>query len=216
MKKIKDHSLYLLISEEYGRGRSILEIAKAAIAGGVDIIQLREKKIPKGDLINVAGPLSALCKKKNVTFIINDDPILAKEVDADGVHLGQKDLKLFKVNEARSIVGRDKIIGVSASSIKDVEEANEQDINYIGFGPVFPTVIKDKCAGTKDVEKVLEISTKPVFFIGGINLINIDELLAKGAQNVAVIRAILEADDVMAAAKALKERLNRQKNGKIA
>ena len=196
MKKIKDNSLYLIISEEYGRGRKALEIAKAAIAGGVDIIQMREKKLSKNDSYDMATSLAAICKKKKTVFIVNDDPILAKEVDADGVHLGQKDLKMFRVEEARGILGQNKIIGISTGSITDVEKANENEIDYIGYGPVFPTVIKDKCIGTKDVKNVLKLSKAPVFFIGGINLENIGELTAQGAKNVAIIRAILEAKDI--------------------
>ncbi|MFA6141966.1 MAG: thiamine phosphate synthase [Candidatus Omnitrophota bacterium] len=187
----------MIISEKYGHGRGAVDIAKSAIAGGADIIQMREKNKPRDEFVSLGNMLAGLCKEAGVTFIVNDDPILAKQVDADGVHLGQEDLALFKVEEARAILGKDKIIGISTSSIKDVEEANsKKDIDYIGFGPVFPTVVKEKCVGTKEIEKVLKISEKPVFFIGGISLNNIGGLLTKGACNVAVIRAILESDDI--------------------
>ena len=207
MTKIKENSLYLLITEEYCRGRSALEIAKAAISGGVDIIQLREKNILRSDIAEIARPLADLCKKNNVIFIINDDPVLAKEIDADGVHLGQKDLKLFTVDEARNLLGPDKIIGLSAGSAEEVRKADLSNIDYIGFGPVFCTAIKEQCVGTQDVGKALKITKKPIFFIGGINIDNIDELLTKGAKNIAVIRAISEADDVIAATAQLKANL---------
>ena len=215
MKNIKEHSLYLLITEEYCCGRSAVEVARCAIAGGVDIIQLRDKDNLRSGIADTARSLAGLCKKNRVTFIINDDPILAEEVDADGVHLGQGDLKLFTVAEARKILGPKKIIGVSASSAEEAIKANGEDADYIGFGPVFPTAIKKGCIGTKDVGKILKLARKPVFFIGGIDLINIGELLAKGARNVAVIRAISEADDIKSTVKNFKKKLGKTKNGKI-
>lgn len=209
MKKIKEHSLYFLITEEYCRRRDCIEVARRSIDGGADMIQLREKNGPGSDVAGRARELCALCRQKGVTFIVNDDPILAKEVDADGVHLGQEDLKLFTVAETRQILGKNKIIGLSTGSVDDVERANGEDVDYIGFGPVFPTTVKDKCVGTKAVELVLKTANKPVFFIGGIGVDNVDELLAKGAKNIAVIRAISEADDIKRAAKELKTKIGR-------
>ena len=197
-QKIKNNSLYLIITEEYGRGRSALEIAGAAIAGGVDIIQMREKKKGEAELVELGVKLAELCKNRNVPFIVNDDPMLAKKVGADGVHLGQEDARRITASVARDILGDDKIIGLSTSCIEEIKKANSEDVDYIGFGPVFPTVLKEKCVGTTDVAKVLEISKKPVFFIGGINLTNIDELITIGARNIALMRGISEAEDVKA------------------
>ena len=207
MEKIKDHSLYLIITEEYGRGRKAVDVAGAAIAGGVDIIQMREKNKSRGELLSLGKQLAALCKARGVIFIVNDDPALTKEIDADGVHLGQEDLKRVTVSEARRILGKDKIIGISASSLSEIEAANKEDIDYVAFGPVFPTAVKGACVGTKDAKKVIEVSKKAVFFIGGISLLNMGELLEKGAKNIALIRAISEADDMTAAAKEIKEKL---------
>ena len=215
MRKIIDGSLYLLITSEYCRGRNVLDVAWEAISGGVDIIQLREKNILRPYITEIARPLADLCKNNKVVFIINDDPVLAKELNADGVHLGQEDLKLFTVDEARKVMGQGKIIGLSASSVEEVRKAKLLDIDYIGFGPVFPTVVKESCVGTKDVQEVLEITKKRIFFLGGINLNNIDELLVKGAKNIAVIRAITEASDVEAAARGLKNKLEGARDGKI-
>ncbi len=212
MVKIKDHSLYLVISAEYGRGRTAEEIARLAIAGGVDLIQLREKNKVSAEIIETARKLAALCRKAGVLFIVNDDPRLASEAGADGVHLGQEDLKRVTIDEARDIVGRNKIIGISTSSLEEVEAANLADVDYIAFGPVFRTTIKDNCVGTKDVERVLKLSRHAVFFIGGINLSNVGELLAKSAKNISLIRAILEADDITAMTKNLKTKLNEVHN----
>ena len=207
--KIKNGSLYLLVSAKYGRGRSPAEITKAAIAGGVDMIQMREKDRLSSELLDEASAIRAICRKNKITFVVNDDPMLAKKVDADGVHLGQGDAKLYTVNEARAILGKDKLIGLSTGSIEEVRLASNEDIDYIGFGPVFPTKEKIGCVGTGDIEKVLAIAKKPVFFIGGINISNIDELVTKGAKNIAVIRAILESEDITSAARVLKDKFKR-------
>jgi len=207
--KIKDHSIYLVITEECCRGRKAIDIAEAAIAGGVDMIQMREKGKPQGELLGLGKQLAALCKEKSVIFIVNDNPVLAKEVNADGVHLGQEDLKQCPINKAREIIGSNKIIGISTHSVKEFETANGEDVDYIAFGPVFPTKTKDYFLGTNDMPKVLEIARKPVFFIGGINLSNMGELLALGATNIALIRGITEAEDMAGVAGMFKERLLR-------
>lgn len=203
--------LYLVITEEYGKGRSALEIAKFAIAGGVDIIQMREKGKPEDELLTLGRSLAGLCKKKRVSFIVNDDPILARNLDADGVHLGQEDAKLMPVAKARQIMGPGKTIGISTHSVEELRSANKSGADYIAFGPIFHTKTKDYFLGTKDIEKVLEISTKPVFFIGGITLSNIDEVLVRGARNIALIRAITEADNIPLSVINFKNKLKSQK-----
>ena len=218
MKKIKDYSLYLVITEEYGKGRSAMEIARRAIKGGVDVIQMREKNKPIGELVGLGNQLSRLCKDNNVTFIVNDDPLLAKEVNADGVHLGQEDIKLFSLDVARRVLGHKKIIGISTRSIEQFKAANKKDVDYIAFGPVFHTEIKGGYAGIKDIGKILNIASKPVVFIGGITLLNIDELLKIGAKHISLIRGIIQEDDITAAAKKFREKINkfkgkRTKNG---
>ena len=205
---IKDHSLYLVITEEYGGPRSALEMAGAAIAGGVDIVQMRQKDKSREELLKLGRELFRLCKGNGVTFIVNDDPSMAKEVDADGVHLGQDDILKTPVKEARRILGPSKIIGVSTGSLAQVLEANNEDVDYMGYGPVFKTEIKNRCVGTGDIGRVLSVSKKPVFFIGGITLSNVDELLNKGAKNIALIRGILQADDITSAAKSFRNKLD--------
>jgi thiamine-phosphate pyrophosphorylase len=207
MEKIKEHSLYLIISEECGKGKNACEIAEAAIAGGVDIVQMREKDKPKEELILLGKKLLSLCNNSGTTFIVNDDPTLAGELGADGVHLGQEDAKSFPIKSARRIVGGNGIVGISTHSFGQFKKANDDDVDYIAFGPVFPTKTKDYSIGTKDVEKVLKIAAKPVFFIGGINLSNIGELLKKGAKNIALIRGITEATDVKAVTAEFKRKV---------
>ena len=207
MKKLKDHSLYLVISEEYGNGRGALEIAKSAIKGGVDVIQMREKKKNIMQLVELGKKLSALCKQNRATFIVNDDPMIAKEVDADGVHLGQEDLELFSLEVSRRILGVSKIIGVSTHSLEQFKKAHEQDFDYIAFGPIFETKTKNYFLGTDGVENIARIAKKPVFFIGGIKFSNIDEILRRGAKNIALIRGITEAEDIESASKKFKNNL---------
>ena len=207
MQKIRDYSLYLVISEEYGKGRNVLEIAKAAIAGGVDIIQMREKNKPHEELVRLGKKLAALCKESGVLFIVNDDPTIAKEAGADGVHIGQEDIKKYPIDKTRKIIGKDRIIGISADSLDNFKKANEEDVDYIGFGPVFPTVVKDRCAGDKDIKEILNIAKKPVVFIGGINISNVDSLLRQGAKNISLIRDIVEAEDITAKVKMFKEKM---------
>ena len=202
--------LYLLVTEEYCRGRNIVNVVEEAISGGVDMIQLRQKERSGHDIGRTAKSLADICRKSGTPFIINDDPLLARDAGAHGVHLGQEDLKKFTVRQARDIMGDNSIIGLSAGSIKEVERANAEEVDYVGFGPVFPTAIKENCVGIQDVESVLKIAKKPVFFIGGIGLENIDELLARGAKNIAVIRAITQADDIKSAVESLKNKIKGQ------
>ncbi len=204
MKHINDYSLYLVTSQEYSAGRSSFEVAQAAIDGGVDIIQMREKNLSRQDLIKLGKKLAKLSKKGNIAFIANDDPFIALEIDADGVHLGQEDLKRYSIDKTREILGRDKLIGLSTHSLEEVAYANKLDINYIAFGPLFTTKTKTYSISTKDVTKAVALSKFPVVGIGGINKDNIKEVLNLGAKNIALIRGITESKDIAAKVKELK------------
>lgn len=207
MKKIKDYSLYLVISEEYALGRDTISIAKAAISSGVDILQMREKNKPKDELRKIGSELAQLCRKSKTTLILNDDPYLVKEIDADGVHIGQSDLVKYPFKAIREIIGKNKLIGLSTHSLEQFKEANKSDVDYISFGPIFFTKTKDYFIGTQDIADVLKIALKPVIFIGGINILNLDDLLKKGARNIALIRGIVEAEDIGSMTKFFKAKL---------
>ena len=213
MAKITDNSLYLVLTEECGRGRPVIELAGLAISGGIDMLQMREKNKSRDELVGLGVELCKMCKESKVKFIVNDDPSLAKEVNADGVHLGQEDLSAWPVKKTRELLGADPIIGVSAHSLEQFKKANAEDFDYIAFGPIFPTKTKDYFIGTSEIGTVLNIARKPVVFIGGINLKNIDTLLGMGAKNIALIRAIMEADDIMVATKRFKEKIDAKKEG---
>lgn len=205
MKIPEDFTLYLVITEECGNGRNALEIAKAAIAGGVDIIQMREKDKPQEELIKLGKRLAELCKDKGVIFIANNDPFIAKDSGADGLHLGQEDIKRYPLKEARKVLGPDKIIGISTHSMEQFIRANGEDFDYIAFGPIFETKTKDYFIGADDVGEVARIAKKPVFFIGGINLSNIGDILKRGAGRIALIRGITEAEDITSKTKEFKD-----------
>ncbi len=207
MVKLKDYSLYLVITEGYALGRDSLSIAKAAIAGGVDILQMREKDKSSEELCKIGGELSRFCKNSEIIFIVNDDPDLAKEVDADGVHIGQSDLIKHPIKKIRGIIGKSKLIGLSTHSLEEFKRANESDLDYISYGPIFPTKTKDYFIGTSEIKDVLSIASKPVVFIGGINILNLDGLLDLGVRNIALIRDIVEAEDITLKTKEFKHKL---------
>jgi thiamine-phosphate pyrophosphorylase len=213
---IKDGSLYLVLSEEYGGAAPLMLIAKQAIAAGVDILQMREKYKSPEELICLGRQLASLCKDNGVTFIVNDDPLLAKKLEADGIHLGQEDIRQYPVNTVRQIIGRDKIIGLSTHCLEQFHRANQMDVDYVAFGPLFPTKTKSYHIGTGDVRRVLQTALKPVVFIGGISTNNLDLLLAAGVSNIALIRDIMQAENVAARTKWYKSRLmTNKRNGEV-
>lgn len=191
-------------------------IAEQAIIGGIDILQMREKRKSREELLSLGHIISYSCKKSGVIFIVNDNPLLARTLDADGVHLGQEDIRQYPINTVRQMIGRSKIIGLSTHSLRQFRQANQMDLDYIAFGPVFPTKTKNYHIGTGDVATVLQTAAKPVVFIGGINTTNLDSLLAGGVSNIALIRDIMQAEDIVARTKWYKSRLmSNRKNGEV-
>jgi thiamine-phosphate pyrophosphorylase len=208
---IKDHSLYLVTSEEYSQGRTSLEVAASALEGGIDILQMREKTKSRDELIDLGRELSKLCKGKATIFIVNDDPFLAREVEADGVHLGQEDLEKYPLEVVRDIMGKERIIGVSTHSVEQFKGANSSDTDYIAFGPIFPTKTKEYHIGPEEISTVMDMALKPVVFIGGINLDNIDEVMRRGARNIALIRGITASEDIREKVMGFKRAINSYK-----
>ncbi len=208
MNNIRSYNLYLVLSSEYTNRRPILDVAKQAVVAGVDILQMREKGMSEKDLLTLGKDLLSLCREFNTTFIVNDSPYLARDLNADGVHLGQEDIKRCPLLNARNIIGQGKIIGISTHSIEEFRKANSEDFDYIAFGPIFPTKTKDYCIGADEIDEVLDITSKPVIFIGGINIENVGLLLDKGAKNIAAIRAIVGSDDVAGAIDSFRKKIN--------
>ena len=207
-KKINDNSLYLVITEKYSQSKTSLEIAKEAIKGGVDIIQMREKNKTQEELYALGQQVNNLCNENNVMFIVNDNPYLAKQIDADGVHLGQEDIKKYSIKTVRKLLGKDKIIGVSTHSVKEFEIFQEEDVDYLAFGPIFETKTKNYCIGTEDIENVIKKAIKPVVFIGGINSENINQVIEKGGKTIGIIREIVGANNIEEATRKMKKILS--------
>lgn len=201
--------LYLVTGEDASNGRSTLEVSQAAIDGGIDILQMREKRMGREQRSALGRELARRCRARHVLFIVNDDPLLAKEVDADGVHVGQEDLGTWPLERTRALLGKEKIIGLSTHSVAQVRQALSYDVDYISFGPIFPTLTKDYFIGTADIPAVLAMADRPVVLIGGITPENVDVLLEKGARNIAMIRAITQAEDVTSRVIELKDRLRK-------
>ena len=179
---------------------TLAEQVELCILGGATMIQYREKY---DESIEEARELQAVCKKYSVPFIINDDVMLAKQLDADGVHIGQSDMQLL---EARKILGKDKIVGVSAQTVEQAIEAEKNGADYLGVGAVFPTGSKSDAVDVSydQLKSICNAVKIPVVAIGGISEKNIFQLKNSGIVGVAVISAIFAQDDIELAAKNLR------------
>ena len=204
-EKLGSAKLYLLFTVSMIKG-DYLQAARSAIEGGVDIIQLREKETPDRLFLAYARALRTLTEEAGVLFIVNDRVDIAELCGADGVHLGQEDLG---INEARKVVGFEKIIGMSTRNLEQAREAERAGADYIGIGPIFETSVKPetKPTGLGVIEKVSGEIGIPVFPLGGINADNIDEVVKAGGTRAAVCSAILCAEEIRSAAEEIKSRL---------
>jgi len=184
----------------------LLATASQIIEGGADIIQIRAKELSTKELIEKAEPVRELARQHDVLFIVNDRPDVAVALDADGVHLGQEDMP---INLARQTLGIDRIIGVSTHNIEQAKQAEAEGADYIDAGPVFFTPAKKDTppTGVGFVESVKKSIRLPFVAIGGINKDNIAQLSNIGVKRIAVIRAILEAEDVTQATRQLKAKI---------
>ena len=201
-----EKKLYVITESAISKGRGNEEIVREAIKGGAEIIQLREKDWGKDRIKEEAVKLLKICRENNVLFIVNDYVDVAMEIGADGVHLGQSDMS---IEEARKICGDKLIIGLSTHSVEQAVDADQEDIDYITIGPIFKTRVKDYEVGVEIIKPVLDNVLKPVIAIGGINKENIDEVLEQGAESVAVISAVVSADDVKKAASELVKKIKK-------
>ena len=199
-----DYSLYLVTDRGLARGRSTLEIVTAAVHGGATVVQLREKDCSTRDFIEQALTIKEFLSTRGVPLIINDRVDVAQAVKADGVHLGQTDMPLAIVRE---ILGDSMIIGISAESLQNAIEAEKGGADYLGVGPIYATPTKTDTAPPLGLEGLREISKAvrlPLIGIGGLSRENSAEVIRSGADGVAVVSAIVAADDSEAAAKDLK------------
>ena len=201
----KLRGLYVIIDPEVVGGRDEVEIARAAIEGGARLIQLRDKRWEKGLQLPVARHLAHICRQAGLPFIVNDHVDLALAVEADGVHVGQKDLP---VSIVRRLLGREMIIGCSTNNSEEALQAQRDGADYVSVGRLFQTGSKldTRPATTETIRAVKAAVSLPVCAIGGISEENIDEVLAAGADMAAVIAAVIAAPDVREAARRLAVR----------
>ena len=188
-----DLSLYLVTdnSEDVDK---FLNTIEEAIKGGVTVVQIREKTADTLDFYNLALKVKEITSKYDVPLIVNDRVDIALAIDADGVHVGQSDMPC---DVTRKLIGQNKILGVSAATVKEAEKAESDGADYIGTGAVFPTATKDDADSvTKDelIEIVKSIDI-PVVAIGGINLDNAHELNGTGIAGLSVVSAIMSSDN---------------------
>lgn len=195
--------LYLVTDRDLSLGRTLEEVVSEAVAGGVTIVQLREKEAPTGEFVQLAMRLKEMLRPFGVPLIINDRVDVALAVDAEGVHIGQSDMP-YEI--ARKLLGHDKIIGLSVESMDDVLRANELDVNYIGISPVYGTPTKTDTAepfGLEGLRKAVAMSVHPTVAIGGMNASTIGEVISSGVDGVAVVSAICSASSPRDAASEL-------------
>lgn len=182
--------LYVITAEESHPGRSMHDVMEQTLIGGAGMLQLRNKKGSKAEVLEQARALRVLTRRYGVPFIVNDYPDIALAADADGVHLGQGDMS---VQEARALLGDDKIIGVSTHRLEHALRAERDGADYIGVGPVFPTATKPEKAAvtTAYVSEAAKLVTIPFVAIGGITPDNADSVIAAGAKRICAVSAIV-------------------------
>jgi thiamine-phosphate pyrophosphorylase len=202
-KRRIDFSLYLVTDRGLARGRSTPAIVAAALRGGVTCVQLREKTCSTREFIEEASRLKALLKPSGVPLIINDRVDVALAVGANGVHLGQSDMPLAT---ARSLVGKAMVIGITAESVEDAVAAQAGGADYLGVSPIFATPTKPDTAaplGMPGLQAIRRAVSLPLVAIGGLNHRNAAQAIRAGADGVAVVSAIVAAEDPEQAARDL-------------
>ncbi len=196
-----DVSLYVIIDKAFLGNRNIIDITKQIVKGGATTIQLRAKDTPTAEVVTMGSKMMQVIDGK-IPLIINDDVKAAITIGADGVHVGQKDLEALK---ARKLIGPNKILGVSASTVAQAKKAQHEEADYIGAGPIYPTLTKtdaDLPIGLDGLRAIKESVSIPVVAIGGITLENAIEV-AKITDGLAIISAILKAEDAQLATEQL-------------
>lgn len=206
--RLPDLAVYLVTDRALCRGRRLEDVVAQAVAGGVTVVQLREKQADTRDVLAQARALKALLTPLGVPLLINDRVDIALASGADGVHLGQSDMP---VAEARRLLGPEALIGLSIDEPHlnpcQLDEAATLPVDYLGIGPVYATATKADAGpalGLETLRAILPRVPRPFVGIGGIGLDNAAGVVAAGAQGVAVVSAICAADDPQAAARQLR------------
>lgn len=189
---MKDFGFYLVMTNPVA---GYAKCAEAAVKAGVRIIQLRMKHVSREEILREAREVRRVTQGSDTLFIVNDDPVIAAEAGADGVHVGQDDLS---PREVRLRFPELKIVGLSTHNLNQVIAANEEPVDYIGVGPVYATPTKDipdPTLGLETMGAMIAASRHPAVAIGGIDINRIPSVLAAGARNFAVVRAVCQSPD---------------------
>lgn len=195
--------LYAITDRHWLGDRSLIDVVRESLDGGVTFLQIREKELDDEHFYEEAVRLKAVAEEYDVPFIINDNVDVALKSDADGVHVGQNDMEAGNV---RALLGPDKILGVSAQTVEQAILAEERGADYLGVGAVFPTGSKDDAIEVphETLKAICEAVSIPVVAIGGITCANTIELAGSGICGISVISAIYAAKDIRGAAEGLK------------
>ena len=204
MKPHINYSLYLVTDEVERCRYGLVETVRRAVEGGVTLVQYRSEKLTYEEQKAQVLPLQQYLRSVGVPLIINDNVALAVEIDADGIHIGQDDMP---VAEARALIGSDKILGLTVTTAEQMAAVNTELVDYIGCGPVFPTITKEDAPLPMGVEgwaELAKLSPLPIVAIGGLNAERTAAIRATGlAAGVAVVSAICAAENPTAAAQQL-------------
>jgi len=200
LRRRLDLSVYLITDRTLCGARGVLDTVREAIAGGVSIVQLRDPEAKTRALVEEARALVALLRPAKIPLIVNDRVDVALAADADGVHVGQKDMM---VADVRRLIGRSRILGLSITSEADLDKADLDGIDYLGVGPIYASATKPDAAPPMAIgglRAVAERSSLPIVAIGGLHAGNAEEAIAAGALGIAVVSAICAAPDALVAA----------------
>jgi len=200
--------LYAVTDRTWLQGRSLADAVEEAIKAGVTLVQLREKDLDYDSFVKLALEIKSVTDKYQIPYIINDSIDVAIACGADGVHVGQSDMKAADV---RKLLGYEKILGVSVQTVEQAVKAEEEGADYIGVGSVFPTSTKSdaKSVSTDELKEICKAVKIPVVAIGGISRDNAMELAGSGIDGIAVVSAIFAQDDITAAVKDLRKILSK-------
>lgn len=211
MKKQEiDYTLYLCTDRDLMSTDTIEEAVEQAVKGGCTVVQLREKDCSSLEFYETALRVKKITDEYKIPLIINDRVDIALAVNADGVHVGQDDLPAVSV---RRILGGDKVIGVSAGSVREAVKAREDGADYLGVGAMHATSTKTDADVTtvEELKKIREMVDLPIVAIGGMNKQTLPELKGTGVDGIAVVSAVIAADDIERAASELSEAVRSQK-----
>lgn len=207
LRNLSECQLYGILDLSYVDNSGAVPVADAMIEGGVDLIQLRGKERPIEELIDLAAALHELTAGSSTPLIVNDHAEIAVKVPVEGVHVGQDD---DVVADVRRRVDRKILVGKSTHSLEQALAAQREDVDYIGFGPIFATPTKPdyQPIGLKEIERVHRDVVLPIFCIGGIKLDNLKQIITAGARRVAIVSGLLKAADIAEYARTCKNLLN--------